>query len=153
MFLTIGELASESGVKVETIRYYESVKLMPRPERTVGKQRRYGHNDIKRLSFIRHARELGFEVAAIREILTMTEQGDASCEKVDSIARSHLATVEEKIASLKTLQKELLRMLGHCSTGKVSDCHVIEVLFDHAKCKTHKREAKRSFLKKVAIKS
>ena len=60
MFLTIGELSSESGVQIETIRYYESIKLMPEPERTSGKQRRYTQNDVKRLSFIRHARELGF---------------------------------------------------------------------------------------------
>lgn len=143
MFLTIGELASESGVQVETIRYYEGVKLMPKPERTAGKQRRYGQDDVKRLSFIRHARELGFDVAAIRDILALTEQREASCEKIDGIARNHLATVEEKIASLKALQKELLRMLGHCSTGKIADCHVIEVLFDHTKCKTHKRRQKK----------
>jgi DNA-binding transcriptional MerR regulator len=140
MFLTIGEMASDSGVQVETIRYYESVKLMPKPQRTEGKQRRYGQDDLKRLAFIRHARELGFEVAAIRDILAMTEQSDASCEKIDGIARSHLATVEEKLASLKALRKELLRMLDHCGTGKVADCNVIEVLYDHAKCQTHKRK-------------
>jgi DNA-binding transcriptional MerR regulator len=140
MFLTIGEMASESGVQVETIRYYESVELMPKPQRTEGKQRRYAQDDLKRLSFIRHARELGFEVAAIRDILAMTGQSDASCEKIDGIARSHLATVEEKLASLKALRKELLRMLDHCGTGKVADCNVIEVLYDHAKCQTHKRK-------------
>ncbi len=140
MFLTIGEMASDSGVQVETIRYYESVKLMPKPQRTEGKQRRYGQDDLKRLAFIRHARELGFEVAAIRDILAMTEQSDASCEKIDSIARSHLETVEEKLASLKALRKELLRMLDHCGTGKVADCNVIEVLYDHAKCQAHKRK-------------
>jgi DNA-binding transcriptional MerR regulator len=139
MFLTIGELASESGVQVETIRYYEGVKLMPKPERTAGKQRRYGQDDVKRLSFIRHARELGFEVGAIREMLGMVSDKNASCEKIDGIARNHLTAVEEKIASLKALQKELARMLDHCGAGKVADCHVIEVLFDHAQCKAHKR--------------
>lgn len=142
MFLTIGELAAESGVKVETIRYYESVKLMPRPERTAGQQRRYGQDDVKRLSFIRHARELGFEVEAVREILGMVGNKDASCDKIDGIARSHLTVVEDKIASLKALRKELMRMLDHCGTGKVSDCRVIEVLFDHAQCKDHKHSSK-----------
>ena len=144
MFLTIGELSSESGVQIETIRYYESVNLMPEPERTSGKQRRYTQNDVKRLSFIRHARELGFEAADIADILAMTEKSDASCDKIDGIARNHLAIVEDKIASLKALKKELVRMLDHCGTGKVADCHVIEVLFDHAKCKTHTRHPKKS---------
>ena len=139
MFLTIGELAAESGVKVETIRYYESVKLMPRPDRTAGQQRRYGQDDVKRLSFIRHARELGFEVEAVREILGMVGNKESSCDKIDGIARNHLTVVDDKIASLKALRKELMRMLDHCGTGKVADCRVIEVLFDHAQCKTHKR--------------
>lgn len=152
MFLTIGELAAESGVQAETIRYYESVKLMPRPERTAGKQRRYEQDDVKRLSFIRHARELGFEVNAIREMLGMVNNKTASCEKIDGIARSHLGAVEEKIASLKTLRKELLRMLEHCGKANIADCHVIEVLFDHAKCKTHKRSSKFKVFKKVILK-
>lgn len=140
MFLTIGELAQKGGVKVETIRYYESVKLMPRPERTEGRQRRYTQDDVKRLSFIRHARELGFEVDSIREILGMASDKNATCEKIDGIARSHLEVVEDKIASLKTLRKELIRMLDSCGKGKIADCQVIEVLYDHSKCgKDHKR--------------
>lgn len=146
MFLTIGELSSASGVQIETIRYYESVKLMPEPERTSGKQRRYTKNDVKRLSFIKHARELGFEAAAIADILAITEKSDASCDKIDGIARNHLAIVEDKIASLKALKKELVRMLDHCGTGKVADCHVIEVLFDHAKCKTRTHSNKKNLL-------
>ena len=140
MFLTIGELSSESGVKVETIRYYESVNLMPRPERTAGKQRRYSLEDIKRLAFIRHARELGFEVSAVREMLGLVNNPHASCEKIDEIARTHLTAVEERLASLKALRKELLRMVDHCGVGKIAECHIVEVLYDHAKCKSHKRE-------------
>lgn len=139
MFLTIGDIASKSGVLVETIRYYESIDLMPKPERTAGKQRRYTEDDIKRLSFIRHARELGFDVSAIRDILGMVNDSNASCAKIDGIAQAHLTAVEEKIASLQTLRKELKRMLASCNTGTIADCQVIEVLYDHAKCTTHER--------------
>lgn len=87
MSLTIGELASASGVQVETIRYYESIKILPKPERTAGKQRRYLEEDVKRLAFIRHARELGFDVNAIRNILGMVNDRNASCAKIDEIAQ------------------------------------------------------------------
>lgn len=140
MSLTIGDLASKSGVQVETIRYYESIDLTPAPERTVGKQRRYAESDVKRLSFIRHARELGFDVGAIRDILGMVNDSGASCAGIDEIAQAHLIAVEEKIASLKTLRKELKRMLQSCQTGKIADCQVIEVLYDHAKCTAHERK-------------
>ena len=143
MPLTIGELASASGVQVETIRYYESTKLLPKPERTAGKQRRYTEEDIKRLAFIRHARELGFDVSAIRDILSMVNDKNASCARIDGIAQAHLVAVEEKIASLKTLQKELKRMITNCSVGKIADCHVIEVLYDHAQCTAHERTPQR----------
>jgi DNA-binding transcriptional MerR regulator len=66
MEISIGELSRRTGVKVPTIRYYESVALMPAPPRSEGKQRRYGKPEVSRLTFIRHARELGFEIDAIR---------------------------------------------------------------------------------------
>jgi DNA-binding transcriptional MerR regulator len=106
---------------------------------TAGKQRRYLEEDVKRLAFIRHARELGFDVNAIRNILGMVNDRNASCAKIDEIAQKQLVAVEEKIASLKTLRKELKRMLTSCGTGKIADCHVIEVLYDHAKCTAHER--------------
>lgn len=137
MFLTIGELSTAGGVQVETIRYYENIELMPEPHRTAGKQRRYTDTDVQRLTFIRHARELGFDIAAIREILSLSGNNSACCETIDTIARNHLAEVESRIASLTTLRQELKRMLGHCSTGKIADCRVIEVLYDHAQCHAH----------------
>lgn len=137
MFLTIGDLAAKSGVQVETIRYYESIKLLPKPVRTAGKQRRYTRDDVKRLAFIRHGRELGFEIAAIRDILDLSGNHAASCETVDGIARAHLAAVEERLKSLNALKRELKRMLEHSGSGRIVDCRVIEVLFDHAKCGNH----------------
>jgi DNA-binding transcriptional MerR regulator len=121
-------------VKVPTIRYYEQVGLMPAPPRTEGKQRRYGAVEVSRLNFIRHARELGFEVEAIRELLALSEQPDQSCGEADRIARRHMIEVERRIAQLTALRTELQRMVSECSHGRVGECRVIQVLADHTRC-------------------
>jgi DNA-binding transcriptional MerR regulator len=138
MSLSIGELSRASGVKVPTIRYYEQVGLMPIPHRTEGQQRRYGEAEVSRLNFIRHARELGFEVEAIRELLAMSENPDRSCAEADAIARRHLLEVERRIAQLAALREELRRMVDECSHGRVGECRVIQVLGDHGECR-HER--------------
>jgi DNA-binding transcriptional MerR regulator len=129
--LSIGVLAEETGCKVPTIRYYEKIGLMPAPIRTEGNQRRYGPAHVDRLGFIRHARELGFALDRIREILTLGDRPDRSCAEVDRIARDHLAAVDARIARLTALREELRRMVTQCGTGKVADCRVIEVLADY----------------------
>lgn len=131
---SIGELSRRSGVKVPTIRYYEGAGLMPAPARTEGKQRRYTATEAARLNFIRHARELGFEVEAIRELLALSAEPDRSCAEVDTLARRHLAEVERRIGQLTALRGELRRMLGECGHGRVGDCRVIESLADHNLC-------------------
>jgi DNA-binding transcriptional MerR regulator len=134
MDVPIGELSRRTGVKVPTVRYYEQVGLMPAPPRTAGKQRRYGPAEVDRLNFIRHARELGFEVGAIRELLAMSAQPDRSCAEVDQIARRHLSEVDRRIAHLTALRAELQRMVDACGHGRVCECRVIEVLADHSRC-------------------
>lgn len=129
--LSIGVLAEETGCKVPTIRYYEKIGLMPAPIRSAGNQRRYGPAHVARLGFIRHARELGFPLDCIREILALGDKPDRSCAEVDRIAREHLAAVEARIARLTALKEELQRMVAQCGTGKVADCRVIEVLADY----------------------
>jgi DNA-binding transcriptional MerR regulator len=129
--ISIGELAQRTGVKVPTIRYYESIGLMPSPTRSEGRQRRYEAAQVSRLNFIRHSRELGFEVDAIRELLAMSEQPEQSCAKADRIATRHLGEVERRIVQLKALRKELRRMLEECRHGRISDCRVIETLAEH----------------------
>ena len=128
--LSIGELARRTGVKVPTIRYYEQVGLVPAPARTGGQQRRYDRDSVSRLHFIRHARELGFQVAAVRELLTLSEQPDLPCADVDSIARHHVEDIDRRIAQLVSLRRELQRSLDACGHGRVSDCRVIEALAD-----------------------
>ncbi len=130
--ISIGLLASETGCKVQTIRYYEEIGLLPEPPRTAGNQRVYDERHVKRLSFIRHSRELGFSLDAIREMLALSDNADQPCETVDRIAKSHLDDVVEKIAQLTSLKKELQRMVKHCKGGRISECRIIEVLADHS---------------------
>jgi DNA-binding transcriptional MerR regulator len=132
--LTIGQLAKGSRCKVQTIRYYEQIGLMPAPVRTEGNQRRFGRRHLERLAFIRHSRELGFSPEAIRELLGLSDDPNRSCEQADRIARVHLREVENRIVSLIALKNELKRMLRQCKHGRIADCRVIKVLADHANC-------------------
>lgn len=134
--LTIGNLAKKTGTKVQTIRYYEQIGLMPEPGRTEGGQRRYDPAQLDRLSFIRHARQLGFSLDAIRELLDLSDTPDTACAEADAIARRQLRQVEQRIARLTALQSELKRMLHECSGGRSADCRVLEVLRDHSECLT-----------------
>lgn len=134
MNLPIGELAKRTAVKVPTIRFYEQIGLLPEPPRTESGQRRYGADEVDRLTFIRHARELGFEIQDIRELLAMSATPQESCHQADSIARNHLSEIEKRIASLQALKTELRRMVEECGHGHVCDCRIIEALADHSKC-------------------
>ncbi|KQV31601.1 MerR family transcriptional regulator [Rhizobium sp. Root1203] len=134
--ITIGDASRQSGVKVPTIRYYESIGLLAAPSRSGGNQRSYEPADLRRLVFIRHARELGFEVDAIRTLLTLQDDPHQSCASADAIAKARLADVEQRIRSLMALKVELETMVEGCGHGRVDQCRVIEVLADHAQC-TH----------------
>ncbi|MBN9528104.1 MAG: helix-turn-helix domain-containing protein [Alphaproteobacteria bacterium] len=136
--LSIGQLAKATGSKVQTIRYYEQLGLMPAPERSQGNQRIYGARHERRLAFIRHGRELGFPLDAIRQLLSLADQPDRPCAEADAIAQEQLAAVRSKIARLRALEDELERMVACCASGTIGDCHVIEVLADlsHQHCLT-----------------
>lgn len=127
----IGELARYAGCKPETVRYYERIGLLNDASRTEGGQRRYGEDAVRRLTFIRHARDFGFSVSAVRELLTMSDQPAMPCQEVDAIARHHLEEVESRLQRLATLRDELRRMVGQCAGGRVESCRIIEVLSDH----------------------
>lgn len=128
MNFSIGQLSQRTGVKVPTIRYYEQIGLLLPPPRTEGQQRRYDKEAIARLSFVRHSRELGFEVEAIRTLLSLQDNPDQSCAAADSIAKARLAEVEKRLASLAALRAELQRMINECACGRVGECRVIETL-------------------------
>jgi DNA-binding transcriptional MerR regulator len=117
-----------TGVKVPTIRYYEDIGLLPKPDRTVSNRRLFGDDEIRRIGFIRHARELGFEIDAIRILLGLQDQPDRSCASIDAIAAERLIEVRRRIEALQSLEAELERMLDSCSHGVVGECRVIEAL-------------------------
>ncbi|MGO4725415.1 MULTISPECIES: MerR family transcriptional regulator [unclassified Inquilinus] len=128
----IGELARRTGCKVQTIRYYEQIGLMPEAARTLGNQRIYGPAHSDRLAFIRHSRELGFPLDAIRQLLTLADDPHQPCATADRIAQEQLAEVQNRIARLEALKVELERMVEQCRHGTIGHCRVIEVLADHS---------------------
>lgn len=133
---SIGATAAAAGCKVQTIRYYEQIGLLPRPFRSNGNQRLYAAADVDRLKFVRHARDLGFSLDAVRDLLSLSDRPDHSCAAADAIARKQLGQVESRIARLTALKTELERMIEQCAGGTISDCRVIETLSDHAHCST-----------------
>jgi DNA-binding transcriptional MerR regulator len=132
--IAIGDLARRTGVKIPTIRYYETVGLLPEAPRTESNRRQYDQKAVNRLKFIRHARELGFEVDAIRELLELAEQPQRSCAKVDTLAREHLQAITSRIERLLALKVEVENMIKACAKGRVAKCRVIDVLSHHEHC-------------------
>lgn len=126
--LTIGDLAKATGTKVETIRYYERIGLLPTPGRTGSNYRAYDEEHLNRLSFVRRARDLGFSLDKVRELLGLADQTDRSCEAVDIIARQHLHEVERKIVDLTALRDELAEIIERCNHGTVAECRIIGAL-------------------------
>ena len=132
--MKIGTLARQAGTNVETVRYYERIGLLPKPDRTDGNYRDYSEVDLTRLAFIRHARGLGFELVVVRALIDLADQPQRDCAEVDQITSTHLHAVDAKIAQLQSLQAELRRMLSQCAGGHVADCRILEALSDHRVC-------------------
>lgn len=133
--LSIGDLSRRTGVKVPTIRYYEQMGLLAAAERSEGNQRRYQRSDLERLAFIRHARDLGLDISAIRELIALGDHPKQPCADADRIAAEHLAGVRRKIDKLKKLEEELQRIVSHCDGDHaIEDCYVIRSLSDHGLC-------------------
>jgi DNA-binding transcriptional MerR regulator len=131
---SIGELASETGVKVPTIRYYEGIGLIDAPPRTQGNQRRYDRTALDRLKFIAHARSMGFPMESLRAMLRIAGHRDAPCADLDELVHDRLVEVDERIARLTALRGELSAMLSSCHHGTVGECRIVEVLSDHDSC-------------------
>lgn len=131
---SIGQLSRHTGVKVPTIRYYEEMGLLEPPERSAGNQRRYSAAELDRLSFIRHSRDLGLSIEAIRALLRLSENPDMPCGDAHAIATEHLASIRERIARLRRLESELTRIEARCDADHVGDCRIIQTLADHRLC-------------------
>lgn len=128
--LSIGELARRTGVHIETIRYFEKVGLLDTPGRTAGGHRIYAERHVRRLSFIKRARELGFTPKEVRALLNLGGPGNACCDEVRAIAVQHLDQVRRKIADLAAIERLLATMVERCSGGDVAECPVIELIED-----------------------
>jgi len=131
---SIGEMSRRTGVKVTTIRYYESRGLIPSPARTEGGQRRYDAPALERLAFLRHSRELGFGLDDISDLMALAEAPAKDCAPAHEIARKQLAAVDRRMAILVRLREELARLADADDPGRAGDCRVIQVLGDHRLC-------------------
>lgn len=127
--LSIGVLARLTGVNAETIRYYEREHVLPEPSRGNARYRVYAQIDVERLLFVRRARDLGFTLDEVRELISLSDEPNRSCADVDALARAHLVQVEAKIAQLHALQLELSRVIGECGGGQaIADCRILRAL-------------------------
>lgn len=124
----MGELALRSRVHVETIRYFERIGLLARPERSTGGHRLFSEAHLARLNFIRRAREMGFSQNEVRTLLSLSDGELASCGEVKTLAQSHLTKIRQQIRDLKRLERLLASTVAQCTGGKAPKCPVIEAI-------------------------
>jgi MerR family mercuric resistance operon transcriptional regulator len=127
--MKIGEAAAASGCPLETIRYYESIGLVPQPARTGNGYRRYSEDDVRRLRFVTRGRELGFNLDEIRGLLQLSTDSTLSCSEVDQLARAHLAEIEMRVAELQQMAHELRRTIASCRGGQRAACAILDALW------------------------
>ena len=126
--LSIGKVAARTGCHIETIRYYEKEDLLPAPGRTQGGHRLYTADLVERLVFIRRSRELGFSMEEIRQLLSLVDGDQVSCDRVQTIAEAHLDDIRSKIADLRKMENSLCELSSQCSGDDVPECPIIAVL-------------------------
>lgn len=128
MALKIGDLAKATGTKANTIRFYEEIGLLPVATRTEGNYRTYEASQLRRLTFIRRCRDIGFGIDQVRELLDLADHKERSCASVEAIARTHRAAIKQKIADLHALDQELAAMIDRCGYGTIGECGILEAL-------------------------
>jgi DNA-binding transcriptional MerR regulator len=132
MALKIGVLAERTGTNAPTIRYYEDIGLLPRPDRREGGQRSYGEDDVKRLTFIRRCRDFGFPIEQVRTLTSLMQDRGRSCMEARDIAQDHLAAVRAKLIELKALERSIAGFVescdASCAGGPGPDCVILEDL-------------------------
>ena len=126
--LSIGILSKQTGCNIETIRYYEKAGLLPSPARSPAGYRRYGSTHLKRLTFIRRARALGFSIEEVRKLLKLADERKRPCAEVRVVAGVHLKDVQAKIADLRAMERVLRETVAKCASGRSPDCPLIESL-------------------------
>ena len=131
---TIGELSRQTGVNVETIRYYERIGLLARPPRTRAGHRSFGTESCRTLAFIKRSRELGFGLEAIRTLLSLRDT-QAPCKNVRAVAARHLEQVQAKIRDLSKMEATLAKAVAACTNDERPECPVLDSL-DTGCCQT-----------------
>lgn len=127
--LTIGQLAKRAQVNVETVRYYERRGLIPKPPRRESGYRQYPQETVARIQFIKHAKELGFSLKEILELLSLRVGRNTTCGEVKKRAEGKIADIQEKIRTLQRMEKALTRLAKECKgRGSVSECPILEAL-------------------------
>jgi MerR family mercuric resistance operon transcriptional regulator len=124
----IGELSDLTAVNIETIRYYERIKMLPAPPRTAGGRRVYDATHLRTLAFIRRSRELGFSLDEIRALIRLGGPDKASCRQVREIAAHHLDDIRAKIADLRKMERLLSKTVAQCTGSTAPDCPVLDIL-------------------------
>ena len=124
----IGALSAATGVNIETIRYYEKIGLMPAPPRNEGRQRIYDAGHLKRLTFVRRGRELGFSLDQIRELLGLVRGHDLTCGDVKTMTDTHVTDIRRKVKDLKKLERVLTQLSAQCGGDAVPDCPILDAL-------------------------
>lgn len=127
-FLSIGDAAAAAGLPADTIRYYEKIGLLDKPPRSAANYRFYGPNDVRKLGFVRRARELGFSVEQVRELLGLAAVREHDCCRVDELTEEHMVSLDQKIRDLQALRRELAFLRASCQGGMVNDCRILEAL-------------------------
>jgi len=128
--MRIGELANQTGVNVETIRYYERAGILPQPRRTPNNYRVYTDTHRRRLRFVRRARDLGFKLDEVRTLLRMIDGGDYTCSEVKEIGAAQLGAVRSRIADLHRMERALTELTARCTGSQTPDCSMLEALYD-----------------------
>lgn len=128
--LGIGALAEATGCKIETIRYYEKESLLPAPPRSPGGHRLYSPDHLKRLTFLRRCRDLGFTMAEIRELLSLIDSERYTCQEINALTMIHVGIIREKLRDLKRLESALVEMADACQRDERPECPIVDALYE-----------------------
>ena len=141
LFLTIGEMAKRSGLTAKMIRHYESLGLLPPAVRSEAGYRHYQEQDVQQLRFIRQARELGFSLPQIGELLNLWHDQQRPSSKVKQVAQQHIAVLEQKITELTQMKSALEALVSRCHGDDSSDCPILDELAQSSRACCHRVEA------------
>lgn len=131
--MRIGDLARQTGVDTQTVRFYEREGLIEAPARTPAGYRRYGPHDVERLNFVRHCRSLDMPLADIKRLLMLANDRNISCEEVNTLVHAHLERIHAKRAALEALESKLGLLRAQCTSGhRIADCGILEELIHAA---------------------